>query len=73
MKENMGFIIIFSCMMISIMYLSGCTRFDTSGSQAESWRVTLESNKDGDCSLQISNETMDDVSDGSITVQGKGT
>ena len=73
MKENMGFIITFSCMVVSILYLSGCTRLNTAGSQAFSWKVTIQSNKDGDCSAEVLADRRDDVSDDSITIKGKGT
>lgn len=73
MKDNAGFILIFSYMMVSILYLSGCTLLDTSESKAVSWRVTLQSNEDGDCRAEITTERMDDVSDDSITVRGGGT
>ena len=73
MKDNMGFILIFSCMMVSIMYLSGCTRLNTAGSKAMSWKVTIQSTKDGDCSAEVLADRNDDVSDDSITIQGKGT
>jgi hypothetical protein len=69
----MGFILIFSCMMVSILYLSGCTMLDTAGSQAFSWKVKIQSNKDGDCSAEVLADRRDDVSDDSITIQGKGT
>ena len=52
MKEPWGFITIFTLMMLTIAYLSGCTQFDTHEGDTRYSKVHMVSN-DGECEVMV--------------------
>ena len=52
MKEPWGFIIVYSLMMLTIAYLSGCTQFDTHEADTRYAQVHVVSNDD-ECEVMV--------------------
>ena len=76
MKENAGFVITFTLMMVTIMVLHGCTRLDKMDSQARSWDVELVSYPDGECRAIVRANHRDSQEDDTMSIEntlGAGT
>ena len=67
MKEPWGFIIIFSLMMVTIAYLSGCTRLGLEDRAVDDWRITMKSYAD-ECFMQIEQQREASSADDSISM-----
>ena len=68
MKENIGFIVIFSAMMATILILHGCSQMGIREAQSREWRATLVSDKDGECAMTLDIVHGDQASDDSLTI-----
>lgn len=55
MKENIGFVLTFTAMMVTILVLHGCTRYDTKDRNSDRWNITVLST-DTECSVSIAQD-----------------
>ena len=68
MKENTNFIVIFTAMMLTIIYLSGCTRMASGLSKDRHWEIRTVSLPDGSCEASVIASGGDSSTDESITL-----
>ena len=75
MKDNIGFILTFTAMMVAIMVLHGCSRLDKKDSAIESWEVKLQASE-GECTVSVYANTEGTQTDNTMTldnIKGAGT
>jgi hypothetical protein len=67
-KENLGWMLITIAMLVTIMLLHGCTRFDTSNVTFKWWDIEVESLPTGECRATVSVNHDTHVSDESVEI-----
>ena len=68
MKEPWGFILIFSLMMVTIAYLSGCTALDKKDAQVRSWDVEMITTEE-ECRMTVKAHGEDTQEDDTMELQ----
>ena len=75
MKDNIGFVLTFTAMMVTIMVLHGCTRYDTKDRNSDSWHIKVLST-DTECRVSIAQDVELIIEDDSFELSeptGAGT
>ena len=68
MKDNIGFVLTFTAMLVTIMVLHGCSRLDKRDSAMESWEVRLQASE-GECTVSVYANAEGTNTDNTMTLE----